>query len=65
MKLFSIDIHLKNGTVICGKIEEDDYISVYEDWIFNRIKILNFSNCSVRSEDVSALVWELDDKYLL
>lgn len=54
----TVDLYLKSGNVIRAKYDNDEYFEIYDNWFSGKNMVLNFLNCSVRSEDVSAIEWE-------
>lgn len=54
----TVDLYLKSGNVIRAKYDNDEYFDLYDNWYSGRKMVLNFLNCSVRSEDISAIEWE-------
>ena len=54
----TVDLYLKNGYILTAKYDEDEYFDLYDKWYSGKNMVLNFLNCSVRSEDISAIEWE-------
>ena len=54
----TVDFYLKSGNILRAEYDEDEYFDLYDNWFSGRKMILNFLNCSVRSEDISAIKWE-------
>jgi len=54
----TVDLYLKNGYILTAKYDEDEYFEIYDSWFSGKKMVLNFLNCSVRSEDISAIEWE-------
>lgn len=57
-KTGTVDLYMKSGNIIRAKYFEEDYFEIYDNWFSGKKMILNFINCSVRSEDISAVEWE-------
>lgn len=57
-KTGTVDLYLKSGYVIRANYFEEEYFEIYDNWFSGKKMILNFINCSVRSEDISAVEWE-------
>ena len=53
----TVDLYLKSGNVLRAKYSEDEYFELYDNWYSGKKMVLNFLNCSVRSEDISAIEW--------
>lgn len=54
----TVDLYLKSGNILRAKYDEDEYFDLYDKWYSGKKMVLTFENCSVRSEDVSAIEWE-------
>jgi ribulose bisphosphate carboxylase small subunit len=54
----TVDLYLKNGYILTAEYDEDTYFELYDNWYSGKAKILQFENCSVRAEDISAIEWE-------
>lgn len=57
-KTGTVDLYMKSGNIIRAKYFEEDYFEIYDNWLSGKKIVLNFINCSVRSEDISAVEWE-------
>ena len=55
--MITVKCILQSGISVEGKCEDDEYEAVYDQWASGR-GFMSFSNCEIKTCDVSAIVWE-------